>query len=98
MDCDIEKADEFVTKFIIGNVENLELFQNKVKNYKSMLQEYVQKKEKTTPDYKIETLDNNVIVCKIYIKEHFICEKNDTTKKGAKNSAAEEAVKILGII
>ena len=67
------------------------------KDYKSLLQEYVQKKYKITQSYKLAKEichDQNKIFCvELYVDDKFISNGKGKSKKEAEMRAAEMALK-----
>ncbi|WP_151074125.1 ribonuclease III [Borreliella turdi] len=69
------------------------------KDYKSLLQEYVQKKYKISPSYKLDKEigpDHDKVFCvELYVGEKFISNGKGKSKKEAEMRAAEVALKAM---
>lgn len=72
------------------------------KDYKSLLQEYVQKKYKISPTYKLAKElgpDHNKVFCvELYVNDKFISNGKGKSKKEAEMIAAEMALKNIANI
>ncbi|MEN3014319.1 MAG: ribonuclease III [Endomicrobiia bacterium] len=96
LDQGIEVVRDFVTKkFLLKSINNL-----KIQDYKSVLQEIVQKEFKKLPEYKIvkETGPDHdkIFDCVVKIGDKLLGEGRGKTKKQSQQNAAKEALKKLG--
>ncbi len=92
LDCGIEKCKEFiVTKFLSKGIDI------KIYDYKSLLQEILQKEFKILPEYEIvkETGPDHdkEFECIVKIADRFLGSGKGKTKKQAQQNAAKEALK-----
>ncbi|UER67851.1 ribonuclease III [Borrelia sp. BU AG58] len=86
--------------FVVGLFDiHIKLMFNRgdFKDYKSLLQEYVQKKYKISPSYKLAKEvgpDHNKVFCvELYVNDKFISNGRGKSKKEAEMRAAEMALK-----
>ncbi|BCR21300.1 Ribonuclease 3 [Borrelia miyamotoi] len=90
------KASAFVVELFEVHIR-LMFNRGDFKDYKSLLQEYVQKKYKISPSYKlVKELgpDHNKIFCvELYVNDKFISNGKGRSKKEAEMIAAEMALK-----
>lgn len=96
LDSGFLKASAFVVELFEVHIR-LMFNRGDFKDYKSLLQEYVQKKYKISPSYKlVKELgpDHNKIFCvELYVNDKFISNGKGRSKKEAEMIAAEMALK-----
>lgn len=84
------------------------LFENKIKqdnieykNYKSLLQEYYQKKHKSLPVYKIQKEEgrehDKIFYIEVFFKDKLLGSGSGSTKKQAEQEAAKQALQKMSI-
>nr|WP_267507235.1 ribonuclease III [Borreliella bavariensis] len=90
------------TEFVVGLFDmyiRLMFNRGDFKDYKSLLQEYVQKKYKISPSYKLDKEigpDHDKVFCvELYVGEKFISNGKGKSKKEAEMRAAEVALKAM---
>lgn len=97
LECGIDAARKFVLSFIVPEVSKV--LENGTKDYKTLLQEFTQKKFKETPVY--ELLDakgpehDKVFTVRCKVGKNVFEPVKGSSKKNAEMKAAEEAFKIL---
>ncbi len=98
-----QEARKFVEKYVYSKFSELQKSW-KIKSPKSMLQEYLQKKYKQIPVYKdyeekVDEKWNPILYrAEVYNNEELLGEGYGPNKKKAQTSAAEDALKKLGLI
>lgn len=98
LDGGIEKAREFITSTILENADNFVQAQG-LKDPKSKLQEFMQEKYKTSPDYKI--LDENgpdhakEYTAGVFLNGDLIAKGLGHSKQEAEKDAAQKAMEVL---
>jgi len=95
-----DKARDFIIEFIYSNLDNI-LKNNLYKDYKSLIQEYVQAEFSITPNYEVISEDGpdheKEFICWVYMWEKLLWKWLWRSKKKAQESAAEDAYKKLNI-
>ncbi|AAX17204.1 ribonuclease III [Borrelia hermsii] len=95
------KASAFVVELFEVHIR-LMFNRGDFKDYKSLLQEYVQKKYKISPNYRLAKElgpDHNKIFCvELYVNDKFISNGKGKSKKEAEMIAAEMALKTIANI
>lgn len=92
----------FIYNLIIDKVKELKIQKESVNDYKSMLQEYLHKKNKSNITYKlvneIGPSHNKLFYFEFYIDDKKISEGNGKNKKIAEQMAAKNALEKLGVL
>ena len=92
LDCGIEKCKEFMVEKFLSKSANVRIY-----DYKSLLQEILQKEYKMLPEYEIikETGPDHdkEFECVVKIADRFLGSGKGKTKKQAQQNAAKEALK-----
>lgn len=97
LDSGLDASREFVTPFLreIINTDHL------VKDYKTMLQEVIQKnkgeKLKYSLDSEIGPAHDRVFTCSVHLNSNVIGKGEGKSKKSAEQMAAKQALSLLGI-
>lgn len=94
LDSGIEKCKEFLYNKFLSNLKNIE-----IEDYKSLLQELVQKKLQTLPEYiivkEIGPDHDKEFDCVVKINGKPIGQGKGKTKKQAQQNAAKEALEVI---
>ncbi len=98
LDAGLGKARDFLIEFLRGEIDRVSK-EGFIQDYKSALQEYVQKKKWLLPQYKvineIGPKHQKLFVMEVKIKGQTMGEGRGLNKKEAEQMAAEEALKAL---
>ena len=95
LDQGIEKTQEFIKKTLLNRYElliNIEESQD----YKTKLQEILQKEKIVEIKYETKTIDKNDFFSEVYVDNIKIGSGRGYTKKNAEQNAAKEALNIYG--
>ena len=99
LDGGIEPARDFVFKFLRSLFKKINIKKFFVNNYKSALQEYLQKKNATAPIYKTVTIEGpyhkRSFVVKVFAENKLLAKAKGNSKKEAEKKAAQKALKGL---
>ena len=98
LDGGLEKAKNFILKFILKNFENSIKSEDLI-NYKSLLQEHYQAKYQNHPHYILEKEEGpshkKVFTIQVFIKDNLIGNGFGLSKKEAEQNAAKNAWKSI---
>ncbi|NMC57181.1 MAG: ribonuclease III [Eubacteriaceae bacterium] len=82
----------------LDNLQNQEVYVN----YKSFLQEYLQKQHKPIPEYKLKEVKGEshkqIFMVELYIGDKLVVCESATSKKEAEKRAAKKALENMGIL
>jgi ribonuclease-3 len=99
LDGGIEPAQDFVIKFIRSLFKRINIKKFFVNNYKSALQEYLQKENSTAPIYKTVTTTGpdhkRSFVVEVFAEDKLLAKAKGNSKKEAEKKAAQKALKGL---
>lgn len=99
LDGGIEPAQDFVLKFLRSLFKRINIKKFFVNNYKSALQEYLQKENSTAPIYKIVTTKGpdhqRSFVVEVFSEDKLLAKAKGNSKKEAEKKAAQKALKGL---
>lgn len=102
IDSGIEPAKNFILSFITSQINKVRQNQHSFKDYKSQLQEYLQKKRGKVPEYRLiksEGPDHSqVFYVEVLLGNKVFGPEKGLTKKQAEQEAAKTALEKLGII
>jgi len=90
----LDQGDVFIENFIIKIIENYFDFTDILlndNNYKDKIIRYIQQNYNDYPKYKNEKI-NNKYICKLYLKDKFICESEGLSKKKSEQNVSKEAL------
>jgi len=98
LDNGIIKTKEFILHYIKPEIEKTVQNEHE-KDYKSLLQELIQKNHKLCPQYKTESESgpehNKIFTVNVFVEEKFIGQGAGRSKKDAEQNAAKNAYKKL---
>lgn len=99
LDGGIEPAREFVLKFLRSLFNRINIKKFFVNNYKSALQEHLQKENATAPVYKTVTIKGpdhkRSFVVEVFAEDKLLAKAKGNSKKEAEKKAAQKALKSL---
>jgi ribonuclease-3 len=99
LDGGIEPARDFVFKFLRSLFKRINIKKFFVNNYKSALQEYLQKENATSPIYKTVTIEGpyhkRSFVVEVFAENKLLAKAKGNSKKEAEKKAAQKALKGL---
>ncbi len=97
LDGGLEDARAFVRRFLVPTLEAIKTEAFEINNYKSALQEYLQKAEMPAPSYRTVTergpAHNRTFVVEVYCHEKRLAKAKGRSKKNAEQRAAQKALK-----
>ena len=100
IDGGIEQAKEFIVRNLYHQVLAVNQKEHSV-NYKSILQQYLQKEDGSTPNYKVKSESGpdhaKEFIIQALLKKELLGIGEGTTKKEAEQSAAKAALEKLGV-
>ncbi len=99
LDGGIEPARDFVLKFLITLFKRINIKKFFVNNYKSALQEYLQRENATSPIYKTVTTKGpdhkRSFFVEVFAEDKLLAKAKGNSKKEAEKKAAQKALKSL---
>jgi ribonuclease-3 len=99
LDGGFEPAQEFVLKFLRSLFKRINIKKFFVDNYKSALQEYLQRENSTAPIYKTVTITGpdhkRSFVVEVFTEDKLLAKAKGNSKKEAEKKAAQKALKGL---
>lgn len=99
LDGGIEPAKDFVLKFLRSLFKRINIKKFFVNNYKSALQEYLQKENSTAPIYKTVTTKGpdhqRSFIVEVFAEDKLLAKAKGNSKKEAEKKAAQKALKGL---
>jgi len=99
LDGGIEPAQTFVLKFLRSLFKGINIEKFFVNNYKSALQEYLQRKNATSPIYKTVTIKGpdhkKSFVVQVFAEDKLLAKAKGNSRKEAEKMAAQKALKGL---
>lgn len=102
LDQGFETARSFVLSFIEGQISHVLDGSNSNKDYKSMLQEYLQKRRQEVPEYLLDHTEGpqhqQRFFVKVFAERKCFGPAEGNNKKSAEQNAAHLALKGLGVI
>ena len=100
IDGGIEQAKEFIVRNLYHQVLAVNQKEHSV-NYKSILQQYLQKEDGSTPNYKVKSESGpdhaKEFIIQALLKKELLGIGEGTTKKEAEQAAAKAALEKLGV-
>lgn len=101
LDGGFEESFKVIEELFIKELDNLQN-QEVYVNYKSLLQEYLQKRHEPIPEYKLKEIKGEshkqIFVVELYIGDKLAVCESATSKKEAEKRAAKKALKNMGIL
>lgn len=99
LDGGLEPARDFVLKFLKSLFRRINIKKFFVDNYKSALQEYLQRENSTAPVYKTVTIKGpdhqRSFVVEVFAENKLLAKAKGNSKKEAEKKAAQKALKSL---
>lgn len=99
LDGGLEPAKDFVLKFLQSLFKKINIKKFFVNNYKSALQEYLQRENATFPIYKTVTIKGpdhkRSFVVEVFAEDKLLAKAKGNSKKEAEKKAAQKALKGL---
>jgi ribonuclease-3 len=99
LDGGIEPARDFVLTFLMSLFKKINVKKFFVDNYKSALQEYLQRENSTSPIYKTVTIKGpdhkRSFVVEVFAEDKLLAKAKGNSKKEAEKKAAQKALKSL---
>jgi ribonuclease-3 len=99
LDGGLEPARDFVLKFLQSLFRKINIKKFFVDNYKSALQEYLQRENSTAPIYKTVTIKGpdhkRSFVVEVFAENKLLAKAKGNSKKEAEKKAAQKALKSL---
>jgi ribonuclease III len=96
----LEKGIDFVIDWILKHFMIFDSVRDAFKDYKSILQEYLQEKKLKLPEYEIESEEgqshNKTFYVKLTLFDNMVFIGVGKTKKSAEQDAAKKALELLG--
>ena len=97
LDSGFESAKNFALPFLKSEMEDI----SSLKDYKTLLQEVVQKNRGEKLDYKIIAergpAHERIFECEVYLTSNSVGRGEGTSKKNAEQAAAKQALSLLGM-
>ncbi len=97
IDGGLDPARAFVRRFLTPTLESIKTEAFEINNYKSALQEYLQKAEMPAPSYRTVTergpAHNRTFVVEVTCREKRLAKAKGRSKKSAEQRAAQKALK-----
>ena len=102
LDQGFERAKAYVLSWIIGQIDKVLQGSNSNKDYKSMLQEYYQKKKNKLPEYILDRAEGpqhqQTFYVKVFLGNKMYGPVSGSNKKSAEQNAAKLALSELGLV